>query len=317
MTKTLRMQIRIDAKPERVFQALTSSEALETWFAEHADISLDDNRYIFWGKYTPGNPDREGGTQELLRVEPAKLLEFRWHFRGQETTVTFKLRKRGVTATLLTLHQTRVTDGSHDIAHYTSEDFWFLSLENLRRYLDGKSADARVDFSVPLKGDIHWDTEIDASANNVFDVLINPDQLNRWIATNAKVDPQAGGDFDLGWTGVPAFKILEISPGTSLSYEWPEDDGAGEGNIVNSTVTWTLEESGGKTRLTFVHSGFGEGADTGGIQAGWRNFINWVRSISEYGDTWQPPLIPLSPEAIAYAKSIYDGQDQLELEETT
>jgi len=307
--KILRMQIKIEASPERVFEALTSTDALKTWFAEQADISLADNRYQFWGKFTPGNPDREGGNQQLVAFEAGKHLQYKWAYLDVETTVTFKLRKRGTDSTILTLHQNKVNVGKHHYAYFTAEDFWFLCLENLRRYIDGKTAKARVDFSQSLTGNIHHETEIDASADTVFDVLINPKQLDRWIATKADVEPKQGGKFDLGWAGVPAFRILEITHGVSLSYEWPEDDGGGE--LVASVVTWTLKESNGKTRLTFVHSGFADDAETDGIQAGWRNFVNWVQSIAEYGDTWEPPLVKLEADAIAYSASIIDGQDDL------
>ena len=80
-----------------------------------------------------------------------------------------------------------------------SEDFWFLALENLRRYADGKESDARVDYSNPTRGDIRHETEVDAPASRVFNVLTNPDEMNRWIATDAKVSLEQGGDHNFGW----------------------------------------------------------------------------------------------------------------------
>jgi hypothetical protein len=82
------------------------------------------------------------------------------------------------------------------------EDFWFLSLENLRRHLDGKPP-VRCDYSQSMLGDIHHTIEIDAPPEAVYETLIKPEQLNRWIASNASVEPQIGGNYDLVLAPVP------------------------------------------------------------------------------------------------------------------
>ncbi|NWF68286.1 MAG: hypothetical protein HXY40_04310 [Chloroflexi bacterium] len=48
-----------------------------------------------------------------------------------------------------------------------------------------------------------------------------------------------------------------------------------------------------------------------GRQWRWRNFVNWIRSLAEYGAGWQPPLIVLPPDAIAYPASILQAQHQI------
>ena len=120
-------------------------------------------RYDFWGRYTPENPDREAGHHKIKVHELNKRLQFIWHWRGIDTTVTFSLHSKG-NVTILAVEHDGGHHGSHTIGDYTMEDFWFLSLENLRRYLDGKPADARVDFSEPMVGDIEHTIEIDAPA---------------------------------------------------------------------------------------------------------------------------------------------------------
>ncbi|MEQ8674609.1 MAG: SRPBCC domain-containing protein [Aggregatilineales bacterium] len=310
---TLKMQIKLDHPKEQVFKALTTTDALKAWFAEDADIAIDDKRYAFWGKFTPGNPDKSTGTKhEILEIKPDELLKFRWQTTPEITTVVeFHLREDDGITTLLVL-QTRSGTDMHHAAVYTMEDFWFLTLENLRRYLDGKPSDARVDFSAKLKGNITWDTLIDAPAERVFDVLIKPEHLNKWIAHNAEVDPRIGGEFSYGWGGVPPFKIVELEPNRKLAYDWDEEDP--NGDMQHTIVTWTLEESNGKTRLTIVQSGFAPDADNDGIHVGWRNFLNWIRSLSEYGDTWQPPVLHIKDPAWAtfYAASISERQAQFD-----
>jgi uncharacterized protein YndB with AHSA1/START domain len=193
---------------------------------------------------------------------------------------------------------------------YPLEDFWFLVLENLRRYLDGKSADARVDFTQPMTGDIRHETQVDASAARVFAVLTDPAEVERWIATKATLEPKIGGKYDLGWGG-EGEKIIELTPNEKLSIIMPEHPQHGNPNRTHTTMTWTLESSDGKTRLTFTHSGFAADEDVSGMYVGWRTFVNHVRSVAEYGVTWQPPLVPVSPDALGYCAAIIGAQDPL------
>jgi uncharacterized protein YndB with AHSA1/START domain len=191
---------------------------------------------------------------------------------------------------------------SHDISSYTFEDFWFLSLENLRRHSDGKPP-VRCDFSKPMLGDIRHTVEIDGTREAVFETLIKPEQLERWIASHATVEPHIGGRYDFGWNVAGPQKILELIPNEKLAYSWPEGD-------EETIVTWTLEESGGKTRLTLIHSGFAANKHTGGINAGWLNFASWIKSIVEYGAEWKPAFIPLTDQTRPfYPNSLWEQQN--------
>jgi len=302
MNESLHIQIALKAAPGNILRAWT--EALPAWFAEYADVSISEKRYNFWGRYTPGAPDREGGRHPLLAYAPGEQVRFGWHLEGIETTVDISIHGREDGQTVVVRHEG--VSRSHDIGAYTHEDFWFLSLENLRRHLDGKPP-VRCDFSKPMIGDIEHTVEIDAPRDAVFDALIKPEQLQRWIATSdVIVEPRAGGQYDLGWgQNSGALKILDIAPSETLRLAWPEGDG-------QTVVSWTLEGSGGKTRLTLVHSGFAPDAKTGGLNAGWLNFISWVKSMMEYGADWKPATIRLSPGMESYyAASIVEGQAKL------
>lgn len=301
----LKMQIKLNATPERIFAALTHSDALQAWFAEHADIDLEAGRYDFWGRFTPQAPDRESGRHRLLSYETNQHLKFAWRWSDQETEVTFTLHPHGE-QTILALEQDRGHPGKHQIDSYTMEDFWFLSLENLRRYLDGKPSDIRAAFPLPETGDVEYSVEIDAPPERVFDVLTDPQEVERWIASKAEIELQPGGKYLLGWEGMEGMKIVELVDNQKLAFTMvgmePDSD---------TVVTWTLEGSGGKTRLTLVHSGFGLDEKTEGIQAGWRNFMGWIRSIAEYGPDWEPALVPLQPEATIYPRVMMDLQPEL------
>jgi uncharacterized protein YndB with AHSA1/START domain len=307
MTNGLRLQLTAAASPAAVWAAFTDPARLAAWFAEHAEVALAEARYDFWGRFTPEAFTREQGHHPVLSFEAHQQLRYAWRLRDLDTTVDLRLKRRAA-HTLVVVHH-HDAPRSHDIGAATLEDFWFLSLENLRRHLDGRSDIVRCDFSAIRPGDIYHTLEIDGPREAVFDALIRPEQLNRWIASQATVEPRVGGRYDLGWAQqAGALKILDITPNEKLALEWPE----GERSTV---VTWTLEGSGGKTRLTLVHSGFAPDEPTGGLNAGWLNFMSWVKSIVEYGAEWQAPLLQIPPglESI-YAASIRAGQSELILD---
>lgn len=294
------IQIILQSSPERIFRALT--ETLPEWFAEYADVSIAEKRYDFWGRFTPEAPDRDAGKHGLHEGDLSKGLKYDWVLGGRQTTVEIRLHPRGDQQMLVVHHEE--LNPTHTIDHFTTEDFWFLSLENLRRHLDGK-APVRCDFSASMRGDIQHTVEIQGSREAVFEKFIKPEELNRWIASNAVVEPYVGGKYDFGWEGAGPVKILELKPNEKIAYSWPERG-------FDTIVTWTLEESGGKTRLTLVHSGFAPDTENGGLYTGWLNFASWVKSMVEYGASWQAPILRLRPGTEAfYAKAIGDGQTEL------
>ncbi len=301
MENTFHIQIKLKAMPEAIFHALTDSTALAGWFAEFAAVSLNEKSYDFWGRFTPETPTQDTGHHPILEFEPAKHLKFKWNLAKTDTIAHMQIEKRDQQTLVIVKHDAELQNT--DFSRYSVEDFWFLSLENLRRHLDGK-APVRCDFSGPMKGDIRHTVEVDGSAQAVFDTLIKPEQLQRWIASNASVEQVVGGRYEIGWEHGGPTKILELVPNQKLSTLWP-----GEQDTV---VTWTLEESGGKTRLTIVHSGFAPDQDTGGLQVGWLNFTSWVKSLVEYGEDWQPATVKI-PEGFKwlYPASIYAAQNEI------
>jgi uncharacterized protein YndB with AHSA1/START domain len=303
MADALHMEVTIAAPPARVYAALTDSQALAAWFAEFAEVAVDEGRYDFWGRFTPETPDREGGRHALRAAEEGRRLAYDWRVQGTDTTVEFALVPRDGGTTLALTH--RGVPKGHELGFYSLEDFWFLSLENLRRHLDGRPV-TRCDFSAPGTGDIRHSVEIAGGREAVFAALIRPEELERWIASAATVEPVVGGRYDFGWGGAP-MKILDLAPGERLAYTSPP-----EGDTPETVVTWTLEGAGGRTRLTIVHSGFAPDAPTEGLRNGWLNFLSWVRSAVEYGPGWTPPVLALHQDVRRYyAASIGRAQDRL------
>ena len=119
--------------------------------------------------------------------------------------------------------------------------------------------------------------QINRPAKEVFTGLIDPQQLERYMADKATVEPRPGGKYDFGWGGNGPIKILELEPDRKLTYSWHHD----------TVVSWILEDSEGGTRITLVHSGFAKDRSTDDYTAGWWKFVNYLKSMVEIGDSWQ------------------------------
>lgn len=305
MSGPLHVQIALDHPMASVYRAVTDEAALATWFAEHTEVRLAEKRYDFWGRFTPDCPDRVAGRHPIEEPLATSRIRYEWPLRDTSSSVEMRLLERNERTYLGVWHHDipESLRGSPD--SFAMEDFWFLSLENLRRYLAGRPV-IRCDFSaIGATNQINHTVEIDAPVSAVWDVLITPAQLDRWIASRAHVDLQKGGEWNLGWMEEARLEILSLSPEKALSVRWD----IGETPTV---LTWTLEGSGGKTRLTLVHSGFAPDARVDGLEAGWLNFMSWLKSAVEFGPDWIPTLKEITIAASAYyAASIWEHQDEL------
>ncbi len=300
---SLHLQQTLPATPEAVFHQLTDSAHLAAWFAEQAEVSLPERRYDFWGRYTPGHPEREAGRHPLLAAEPGARLSYSWQYQDLDTVVEIGLHPRGAETVVVVQQSGSGPDGPADLSML--DDFWFLSLENLRRAVAGNDqAVVRLDFSADMRGDVRHSVTIDAAPEAVWKALTEPEQLNRWIASNAVVEPRVGGRYELGWGGPE--RILELVPNERLATADPTQVEA------QTVITWTLAGSGGRTTLTLVHSGFAPDQDNSGLYRGWLNFMSWLKSMVETGPSWQPSLKPLTPDYVPYyPASIAAGQSAL------
>ena len=134
---------------------------------------------------------------------------FSWTLEGAETDVDITLDPRDDGATPLT----QLTLVHSNVAPRASGDSWWvrdllmLSLANLASYCEGRGIGPRCDFTAFGATEARASVEIAASPSQVFASLIEPAQLNRWIAEHAEVEPEVGGRYDFGWDHGPV-KIL-------------------------------------------------------------------------------------------------------------
>jgi uncharacterized protein YndB with AHSA1/START domain len=293
-------QVRIDASTDAVYQALTDENALRSWFAEEASVAIDEGRYAFSGRYTLGTPKAGDPGMKLLDVEPGHKLVFSWPLSGADSVVAVGLSADGSGSEVRLEH--------HDIGETTPwlvESFWSMALENLIGYVERGEPGLRFDFSNIPHGTIELKTEINADPDDVFDALIDPVQLDRYMSgVPARIDPQIGGVYNVGWGDEGPMKILDLEPGARLTYSWESN----KPEIDETIVTWELEGSAGRTRLTIVHSGFAPDRACLDYGLGWTDFLNRIKQMVEVGDAWTRPTIrSVDPRDIRDEGLFYPG----------
>ena len=280
--QTYTLRVPIGAPPGAVYAALTDAAALRAWLAEHAEVSLDDGVFEFWGRFTP---EGERGRQRLLAAEPGRAVRFSWQLQGAETGVGIALEPQD-RGTLVTLTHSGVPPRAAG-DRYWVRDLLMLSLANLASYCEGRGIGPRCDFTSFTDVEARASVDISAPPGEVFASLIEPAQLDRWIAEHAEVEPHVGGRYDFGWDHGPV-KILELEPGKVLAYSWRHSWEDQEGPDA-TVVRWELDGSQGHTHLTIVHSGFGgTGRRADGYQLGWMEFLASLKRMHEVGSGWRP-----------------------------
>ena len=271
MNQTLHLHITLPVAPSTVYRGITNSSSLQNWLTENARVSLSDGVFELWGRYLPGAPDRPA--TKLFEAIENRLLRFTFNYKTHALPAALELATSNK-GTILSLAQ-EIVERLPGEASFN--DFWGLSLENLRRLLLNGSGPLFCDYSTVHNEKAAVTAQINRPAKEVFTGLIDPQQLERYMADKATVEPRPGGKYDFGWGGNGPIKILELEPDRKLTYSWHHD----------TVVSWILDDSEGGTRITLVHSGFAKDRSTEDYTAGWWKFVNYLKSMVEIGESWQ------------------------------
>lgn len=105
-------------------------------------------------------------------------------------------------------------------------------------------------------------TRVAASRETVFDYLIEPDKMLRWMGTEAQLDPRPGGRFWLNATGtdIASGTYLEVDRPSRVVFTWGWE-GSADVPPASTTVTITLTVQGGETVIELRHDGLPGGPD--------------------------------------------------------
>ncbi|MFK7955047.1 MAG: SRPBCC family protein [Lysobacterales bacterium] len=275
---------------EEMFHAMTDPQALAAWFAEQLVVELKvGGDFRFWGKHTFDTPDKSAANQQITTIEAPDRFGFSWHLMDRDTQVTWKLvEEQAEEETVTKIAVTHVFDSlpAGARAEAMIDDLWRIHTGNLLAFLSGQSDPFRPDFSDP-NPIITCEQIIEASVERVFAVLTEPEYIKQWFPAPAPVvDPRVGGDYGFGFSfekdgetvTAPPMKILAFEPNAKLSITWP--DWRSDPTVPDQTVTWTLEDLGGKTRLTLQHSGFTRPTDVSDYPFGWQHFLGQIIAVA-------------------------------------
>jgi uncharacterized protein YndB with AHSA1/START domain len=225
-------------------------------------------KYEFWGRYTPDGAEPH---QRVLHVDE-RTIRFAWTVDGVETTAQFELAE-DEDGTLVTLSQSDLPSFQDVLADTAGargalQTFWSLAIANLADYLSGRELTPKCDFT---SAELHASVVIDAAPDKVFDSMIQPEQFRKWFGANVDIEPYVGGRFAMGGFELDpgGAKFVEFEPGRKATLRFAD----------NETTSWELEGSDGKTRLTFVHSGFDP---TNPPYPGWAGWLGGIAGLRRY-----------------------------------
>jgi len=160
---------------------------------------------------------------------------------------------------------------------------------------------------------------IDAPRDLVWRALASAEEIRRWFAPEASLEPRVGGRLTWKWGDVHTWvcQVEAWQPGERLRlrYDSPVDDGHGGKKPL--FVEFVLLGRGGVTTLRLVHSGFGPEADFAkeydGISRGWpvelRSLKLYVERHSGHdrGLVWFAHPTSLTPERTWAVLTSSDG----------
>jgi uncharacterized protein YndB with AHSA1/START domain len=123
-------------------------------------------------------------------------------------------------------------------------------------------------------------TTIEASPEEVFPYLVQPDLLVRWLGTWADVDPEPGGSFavDMGETPVRG-SYVAVEPPHRVVFTWGIP-GNEEMPAGSSTVEIVLRSEGDATVVELTHRALPVARQSDHRQ-GWTNKLGDLSSILE------------------------------------
>jgi len=266
----MRLRAVVPAAVKVTYEAVTDPAALRVWLSEHADVDLP-RTYAFWGRFVPDGAEPH---QRVVHVDE-RTIRFAWTIEGVETMTQIELDE-DEDGTLVTLSQTDLPSFEDVIADRAGargalQTFWSLAIANLADYLAGRELTPKCDFT---STDLRASVVIDATPHEVFDSMTRSEPFRRWFGAKVDIEPRLGGRFAMGGFELDpgGAKFVEFEPGRKAALLFAAD---------GETTSWELEDSGGKTRLTIVHSGFDATNPPYSAWSGWLSGIAGLRRYHE------------------------------------
>jgi len=131
--------------------------------------------------------------------------------------------------------------------------------------------------------------EIDAPLEYVFDFIVQPENLVRWMGTEASFDARPGGKVRIVGCGVVTGTVVEVIRPHRVVFTWGWEGQSGRVPPESSVVEVTLEPTERGTRLTLVHRNLSDDVKDQ-HNAGWIHYLDRLKTAAEGGDPGPDPL---------------------------
>lgn len=136
-------------------------------------------------------------------------------------------------------------------------------------------------------GEVVMTERIRATPEQVWDYLVEPEKLVRWMGIEARIDARPGGEFWLDVTGgdiaAGSYVVVDRPHRIVVTWGW---EGSAEVPPGSSTVSFTLTAEGGETVVELVHTGLPGDQDARHAE-GWTFYLGrFVRAAA--GEPLEP-----------------------------
>jgi activator of HSP90 ATPase len=127
-----------------------------------------------------------------------------------------------------------------------------------------------------MKNEFTLTVKIEVGAEDIYHAWLTSDGHSAMTGSPAKVDGRAGGDFT-AWDGYIWGTFLELEKDRKIVQSWRTSEFPEQAQ--DSRVEILLEEKGGETKITLVHTDIPEG-QAESYKQGWEDF--YFKPMKEY-----------------------------------
>jgi uncharacterized protein YndB with AHSA1/START domain len=277
--KRLRVKIRLDADPTRIYDAITNPLKLSIWFCNKAEINLKLRGAVhFWGDDCVATTFKEKEIKgAITALEPNHEMRFTWPINGMVSEVGFLIDDRGRGRELVVSHE-KIPVNSFML------DAWIIYLYNLQSLIKYQRPAYRLDYSRFDKEAIKRELFIEALPSVVYKALTDTNDLRAWFSRDAECEPVVGGKYLTGWKDrngrvAGPREIKELVENKKLVYDWDYAEEGKSGDLV----TWELLRIGERTRVNLRHSGFDPARYNKDYMQGWHAYLLTLKDYCESG----------------------------------
>jgi uncharacterized protein YndB with AHSA1/START domain len=137
---------------------------------------------------------------------------------------------------------------------------------------------------------------IAAPPETVWEFLVDPTKMTRWMGMRAELDPTPGGGYrcDVIPGHTAAGEVVELDPPRRLVFTWGWEQSGDEASPVppgSSTIEIELTPDGDGTTLRFVHSDLPSAESTASHAHGWDHYLPRLETAAGGGDPGEDPWL--------------------------